>query len=189
MTTRKSSLTSQFKAEAEKIAGKMREAMGLPKHSPLCAFKLAEHLGIKVQSIYDCGFKNCGERYSDWSAMLIYTKAGKPLIIHNKTHSLPRQQSDIMHEISHDYYGHPLSENSLGLLVPTVMLTVNPQHEEEASYLGATLQLPQKALSWAILQEKMPLQTIAKKFVASTQMVQYRVNIMGLSKELKRLTE
>lgn len=187
MTTRQSLLSPEFKLNAEQTASDMRSAMGLSKHAPLCAFKLAEHLGIAVKSIYNYGIPRDGETYSDWSAALIYSKSGKPIIIHNKMRSLPRQQSDIMHEISHYNCGHPLAEHPLEFLVPTTMLSVNPIHEEEALYLGATLQLPHVALAQAIYHEKMTLQDIAKRYIASQQMVRYRINITGLSKEVRRL--
>lgn len=188
MTIRKKSLLPNgFKVKAERIAGEMRKAMGLSKYAPLCAFKLAKHLGIPVRSIHECGFPDDGEKYDDWSAALIYNKFNKPVIVHNKTHSLPRQQSDVMHEISHHHCEHPLSEHPLGFLVPATMLSVNPLHEEEASWLGATLQLPREALSWAIYHHKMNMHQIAELYVASQQMVRYRINVTGLSKEAKRL--
>ncbi len=140
-----------------------------------------------MRSIHECGILDDGEKYDDWSAALIYNKNNKPVILHNKTHSLPRQQSDIMHEISHYHCKHPLSEHPLGFLVPANMLSTNPLHEEEASCLGATLQLPREALSWAIYHERMTLLEIAETYVASLPMVRYRVNITGLGKMAKNI--
>lgn len=165
----------------------MRSAIGLARHAPLCAFKLAEHLEIPVKSIHECGFPDDGERYDDWSAALVYNKLGKPVILHNKTHSLPRQQSDVMHEISHHHCGHPLTEHPLGFLVPATMLTVSPKHEQEAEWLGATLQLPRSALAWAIQKQRMTITEIAEMYVASQQMVRYRVNMTGFAKVVKQL--
>lgn len=183
---RKTLLSNAFKVKAEQVASDMRSAIGLSRHAPLCAFKLAEHLGIPVRSIHECGFPDDGERYDDWSAALIYNKAGKPVILHNKTHSLPRQQSDLMHEISHHYCGHPFIEHPLGCLVPASMLTVSPQHEEEAEWLGATLQLPRVALSWAIQKQRMTIAEIAEMYVASQQMVRYRINMTGFARVVKQ---
>ena len=188
MALRKESLLSNsFKVKAERIAGDMRSAIGLSKNAPLCAFKLADHLNIRVRSIQECGLPDNGEKYDDWSAALIYNKNNKPVIVHNKTRSLPRQQSDVMHEISHRHCEHPPCKHPFGLLLPATMLSVNPRHEEEASWLGATLQLPREALAWAIYHERMTLPAIAELYVASQQMVRYRINITGLSKEVQRL--
>lgn len=184
---KKTLLPTTFKRKAEQIAGDMRKAMGVSKFAPLCAFKLAEHLEISVRSIYDFGIPDDEENYDDWSAALIYNKLNKPIIVHNKAHSLPRQQSDLMHEISHHQCGHTLSQQPVGFLIPTTMLTVNPLHEEEASWLGATLQLPREALSWSIYRHRMTMEQIAELFVASKQMVRYRINVTGLSKEFERL--
>lgn len=187
MSASNSLLDQEFKEQAEHIATSMRVALSLPKHAPLCAFKLAKHLGIPVKSIYECGIANDGEKYDDWSAALIYRQSGRPIIIHNVNHSLSRQQSSIMHEISHYYREHPLPQQSLDCLVPTSMMITDPLHEAEALYLGGALQLPKIALSWAIHGQQMMIPEIARKFVASPRMVQYRVNMTGFSEEVKRL--
>lgn len=187
MTNRKTLLAPSFKANAERIAALMRQELGLPNYAPLCAFKLAAHLGISVKSIYECGFPEDDQRYDDWSATLLYNHLGKPIIIHNKSHSLPRQQSNLMHEISHYYCKHPLSEQPLNLIVPTNLLLVNPLYEEEASWLGATLQLPRKVLDWALVQQRMSLEEIEQMYIASQQMIQYRINVTGMRKIINQL--
>lgn len=175
-----------FKAEAERISLSMRKAMGLDKHDPLCAFKLAAHLEIPIKTIYDLGVPDDGERYEDWCATLMYTKSGKPKIIHNKYCSLHRQQSDIMHEISHYHYKHPAAEPPPGFLIPGNLPSVNPQHEEEAACLGSVLQLPREALTWAIFEKRMSLSVISEVYMASKEMVRKRINLSGLSDAAKR---
>lgn len=175
-----------FKAEAERTALAMRAAMGLAKHDPLCAFKLAAHLGIPIKNVYGYGIPDDGEQYDDWCATLIYTVSGKPKILHNKYCNPYRQQSDIMHEISHYHCKHPPMEYPLDSLIPGNLPVVNQQHEDEANCLGSTLQLPREALTWAIYK-RMPFSAISETYIASRQMVQKRVNLSGLWKEVKRL--
>lgn len=187
VATSTSTLPRGFKAEAERISLSMRQAVGLAKHEPLCAFKLAAHLGIPIKTIYEYGLPDDDERYDDWCATLIYTQSGKPKIIHNKYCSLHRQQSDIMHEISHYHCKHPPTEQPLGFLIPGNLPTVNQQHEEEAACLGSVLQLPREALTWAIYKKRMTLSAISEVYMASKEMVRKRINLSGLSAEVKRL--
>src|SRR5439155_542175 len=42
-----------------------------------------------------------------WSALTLNCD-GKLIVLHNTTHSLPRQESDIMHEIAHVVCDHPM---------------------------------------------------------------------------------
>lgn len=187
VTIPKPKLSRGFKAEAEREAVAMRAAMGLAKHDPLCAFKLAEHLGIPIKTINEYGVPDDGERYDDWYAALIYTQSGKPKIIHNKYCSPYRQQSDIMHEISHYHCKHPIIRHPPGIIIPGNVPTVNSRYEDEAACLGSVLQLPREALAWAIYQKRMPLSAISETYTASRQMVQKRVNLSGLWNEVKRL--
>ena len=187
MTAAKTKLPWGFKAEAERTAHAMRAAMGLAKYDPLCAFKLAAHLGIPIRKIHEYGVQDDGEKYEDWCATLIYTQSGKPKILHNKYCHPYRQQSDIMHEIGHYHCKHPPMEYPLDSLIPGNLPTVNQQHEDEANCLGSTLQLPREALTWAIYHERMPLSAISETYVASRQMVQLRINRSGLWNDVKRL--
>lgn len=185
MNKKKPSLLEKgFKAEAERISLDLRKQLGLTAFSKLCAFELAKHLRIKIRSIQDdYGFTDTS--YSDWSACLIYNKNNHPVIIHNKVHTQARQQSDVMHEISHFYRKHPLPEQDYDFIVPTAMLSINPLYEEEASWLGGVLQLPRKALEWAIFNQKMTGGSIADFYTCSPEMVRYRVNVSGLGKYFK----
>ena len=187
VATHQTKLPRGFKAEAERTALAMRIEMGLVKHDPLCAFKLAAYLGIPIKKIHEYGVPDDGEKYDDWCATLIYTKSGKPKILHNKYCNPYRQQSDIMHEISHYHCKHPPMEYPSDSLIPGNLPVVNQQHEEEANCLGSTLQLPREALTWAIYHERMPLSVISETYTASKQMVQKRVNLSGLWKEVRRL--
>lgn len=187
VTIPKPKLPRGFKAEAEREAVAIRGAMGLAKHDPLCAFKLAAHLNIPIKTIYDYGIPDDGNKYDDWCATLIYTKSGKPKILHNKHCNPYRQQSDIMHEIGHYHCKHPPTEQPFDFMIPGNLPTVNQQHEEEANCLGWTLLLPREALTWAIYHKRMPLSAISEAYTASRQMVQLRVNRSGLWNEVKRL--
>lgn len=172
-----------FKADAERKALELRVALDIPSNGRLCAFKLAQHLGLPIYSHLDCSGVDRNKRYEDWSALLTPTKDEGHAIVYNAHHSSARQQSDIMHEIAHFLRQHPFPEELIVAGKPLQLPIHNPVHEEEAKWLGATLQLPRGGLVYAVSQSMSP-QEIAEFYTASLHLVRMRLNSLGLHKRL-----
>ncbi|MGG7552440.1 ImmA/IrrE family metallo-endopeptidase [Chryseobacterium arthrosphaerae] len=178
-----------FKANAEKIAGDYRNILGKNPWDPLCAFELAKHLEIFIYSatefIKDAksiqSLSTPGKDGSGWSALTMTTEKNNRIIIHNTFHTSARQQSNIMHELSHIICGHKVEDNRL-LNLPIGMRNYNALHEEEANCLGSTIQLPRSALTWA-KNKNMNDDSIASYFNASIEMVKYRLRMSGILKQ------
>lgn len=179
-----------FKAKAERIATECREKLAIHPCAPLCAFKLSEFLGIHVYNATE--FINDplelrklegidGEEYG-WSALTMVTKAGNRIIIHNNYHTPARQQSNIMHEIGHILCGHEVKPPPQEMILPLGMRDFNKSQEDEAIYLGATLQLSRPCLQWA-KKRNMTTAQIAEHFNASTEMVNFRMGSAGINKQ------
>ena len=188
----KSYLKRGFKAKAERISTSLREELGLEPFSPLCAFDLASHLGVEIISPGSLGLspkelsilmgtKRIG---SGWSALTLTNKHGQRIIIHNTLSSEARQQSNLMHELAHIICGHEFIELD-GHNLPDYMRYYDRFQEAEAEYLGGCLQLPRESLLWAIASERMTKQQIAEKFIASVQMVNFRINSTGIRNQLR----
>lgn len=181
---KKELLRRGFKAEAERIAIKYREELGIHACAPLCAFDLAKYLKISIHPITDF---NIGEELPEtitgnnpeWSALTFATERGNQIIIHNSFHSIARQQSNIMHEIAHILCKHKRSQEKYDFDIPWGMHEYDETQEEEAKCLGATLQLAKPGLLWA-RNRRMTIEEIATYFNASTEMVQYRRNMIGI---------
>ncbi len=186
----KTSLKRGFKAEAERTAIEYREKLGIHPCAPLCAFTLAKFLNITVlEATYfltseeeklklsATGKDDCG-----WSALTMLNKDGKRLIIHNNYHTLARQQSNMMHEIAHVICGHEKKPLPKGITLPFFMRDFDKLQEEEAICLGATLQLPRPGLLWA-KKSNMTNAEIASHFIASTEMVNFRIGSAGISRQ------
>jgi len=186
----KTTLVRGFKARAERIASEHREKLGLHVCAPLCAFKLAEYLNITVcaatefitdmlelQKLEGRNGEECG-----WSALTMVTKAGNRIIIHNNFHTPARQQSNIMHEIAHILCGHEIKPLPQGIKVPFGMRDFDKSQEDEAIYLGATLQLSRPCLLWA-KKRNMANAEIANHFNASMEMVNFRIGSTGVNKQ------
>lgn len=186
----KTSLKRGFKAKAERIATEYREKLGIHPCAPLCAFKLAKSLNIIVHEattflsgsedankLSGLADNDCG-----WSALTMLNKEGKRLIIHNPFHAPARQQSNIMHEIAHIICEHRKKPLPEGINLPFGMRDFDKEQEDEAIYLGATLQLSRPCLLWA-KKRNMNNSEIAKYFNVSMEMVNFRMATTGVYKQ------
>lgn len=187
----KSILKRGFKAKAERLAKEYRVNLGVHPCAPLCAFKLAEHLEIKVQPATDLlALPNEINRLSgangkdcEWSALTMENESGQKLVLHNPFHSVARQQSDLMHELSHIICKHERKDEVYDFPIPFGMRYYDEEEEEEAKCLGSALQLATPCLLWA-KKRNMPYAEIATHFNASVDMVTYRMNMTGIAKRM-----
>lgn len=183
---KKNVLQRGFKAKAEKLALEKRKELGLNPCDAMCAFKLAELLKIGIYGVShfigsEEKVKSTKVFLKEWSALTMLTKTGNRIIIHNDSHTIARQQSNLMHEISHIILEHKHESKNTILSGLPLMREYNELQEEEAKCLGATLQLPKLCLLWAN-KRNMTYNEIAEHYNASVEMVRYRINITGLLK-------
>jgi hypothetical protein len=179
-----------FKKFAEDKSVQIRKELGLKATDFLCAFKLCDHFKIPILDITTLGMdeehlRNLqGEGKSFWSAATIPLGNKNYAIVHNTQHSEARQQSNLMHEIAHILCEHETENTEQIGALSGLMRSYNAGQEEEAEWLGATLQLPRPALISA-LKQNMSLNGISIKYTASTEMVTYRINITGVKNQLR----
>jgi len=184
----KSVLKRGFKAEAERISEKLRVELGISKFNPLDAFVLAEYLNITVFSVDEIFSDNLShpdyqiiQNPDKFSAVWIPNSKGEKIIIHNAKHSLYRQQSNLMHELSHIIRSHEVPLEIAILCAQTGLHYYNKVQEQEAKHLGGCLQLPSAALQWA-LKSGYSVEEISNYYCASSDMVKYRLGISGAQK-------
>jgi Zn-dependent peptidase ImmA (M78 family) len=120
---------------------------------------------------------------SEWSGLALHIR-DKPFIIINNSHSLARQESTIMHELSHIVCKHPMGEFK-SLSEGVFLRDFNKEHEDEAEWLGGCLQLPGVALYYSH-EDGLSIQEISEKFNASVDMVRFRMNMCGIGKRRGR---
>lgn len=173
-----------FKKDADDLASKYRLELSLKDYDPLPAFKLAEHLQLKVicPKQLEGLAKNhlehllSEEGASSWSAVTLGIE--KPsLIIYNSAHSPARIESDIMHEAAHVLLGHKMCEIDTSYGIP--LRKYDETQEHEAEWLGACLQLPKPAMIRHYVFKSLTIEQIATMFNASIPMVNYRVGVSG----------
>jgi Zn-dependent peptidase ImmA (M78 family) len=195
VTKKKTIFERGFKTKAENLSIEYREKMGLKAWDPLDAFKLAEFLNIPVISPQDITSSQelinilCGSigKSSGWSALVMNTSFNEKIIIHNSIHSAGRQQSNVMHEIAHIICGHEIPEKYKNMLLPSAMVFNDKKQEAEAGYLGAALQMSRACLHWALKRNYTHPQ-IADHFLASEEMVKFRINSSGVAFQRRHLS-
>ena len=178
-----------FKTWSEEQALAFRVALNLRPDSPLPAERLAEYLGVHLitpsevpgmsEELLDALLTNdtCG-----WSAVTVQV-GDLAIVVSNVSHSLPRRESDLMHELAHIICRHPAMR-----IVRVAGLPVREYsdvQEEEAAWLGGCLHLPRVAL-WNALSRGLTVPAIMARFNASEQMVRYRRNVTGIDVQLGR---
>lgn len=90
-----------------------------------------------------------------------------------------------MHELAHIICEHQpdrqLELNGIGL----PLRDHDPEHEAEAEWLGACLQIPREGLLWALRKGMKPSE-IAEHYKASLKMTNYRIGITGAKIQIER---
>ena len=175
-----------FKAEAERLAKDIWNAMNLEPGDCMDAVKLAIHAGCVVRSAGDlvdvarlkelnriqddaffaCTFKLSHDRYA---------------VVFNPLMLDTRRNSDVAHEVAHIILGHRLSR--LERIGSVAFLACDNQQEEEARWLSGCLLLPRFALIHDLTNSMEPT-SIAEKRVLSKIMVDYRVRVTGVGRQL-----
>jgi len=105
------------------------------------------------------------------------------MILYNSHHSPARQESDIMHELAHIICKHP--GDCLQLNSDIGLRQFHTQHEEEAKWLGATLQIPDQGLFTLALQG-LSNEEIAEIYGSSLEMVVFRRRTLGIDVRISR---
>lgn len=175
------SLRYGFKTEANWYAREMRRELGLPFYSPLCPWRLSEHLDFPVVplSSYEAVepeavayFRSrLGQR--EFSAITIF-KGRARLIVHNDAHEPERQASNIAHELAHGLLLHPpkppIDEHG--------SRHYNPVLEAEANWLGPALLVSDEA-AMRVVRLGLTVSAAAALYKVSGQVMQMRINVSG----------
>lgn len=191
----------RFKTEAETTALNLRKQLGLTvEHA--CPARLVTGLhGITVTpaGALDCdvilGALNAefpdqirvreqlslvANATNEFSAIVAIIR-GYKMILYNGNNSPARQESDIMHEIAHILRGH--KGDCLQLNSDISLRVHNEDHEQEAKWLGATLQIPEDGI-FRHVRAGRTSDEIATIYGASIQMVKYRRQILAIDRRL-----
>lgn len=176
-----------FKADAERRATTLRAEMDLGPADALSPAGLAEHLNVGFR-LADTLIPRAALTALDrlqpgcFSACTLPGPNG-PVVVVNPLNSSGRQQSDAMHELSHILLRHETRQ--LERIGDLVFFTCDPEQEEQADHLGATLLLPRPLLA-AAHARGLTVAGIAETYGVSQQLARWRLNSTGVAIQISR---
>ena len=179
-----------FKSEANEIACETRCELRLAKSAPLNPWKLADHLEIPVVTlssmrdlIPEAARYFLSTNRSEFSAVTVF-RGIERTILHNDSHTLGRQASNLAHELSHALLLHPSTPpiDSRGCR------DWDPVLEKEAEWLAGALLISDEA-ALHIVRSEMSLDEAQTHYGVSKKMLQFRLNVTGARVRVARSRE
>lgn len=176
-----------FKTQANEIAKEVRMDLGLRPVDPLDPWQLASWLEIPIITLSSLRREipaavQClsTREQSAFSAATVF-RGSRRVIVHNDSHAVARQVSNLAHELAHGLLLHP----------PTPALDDrgcrdwDQDIEDEASWLAGVVLVPEEA-AITVVKRGLSLQTAAEEYGVSKSMMQYRINVTGAHTRVAR---
>jgi hypothetical protein len=179
----------------ERIALKIREFAGVPLDQPLNPWRLAPYVKLRVTNIREIHGLSPETRKSllgdigkNWSGGATRPLPdGSRLVFLNPNHTRERQAATLMEEICHVILGH--SPTKLTMTEDTGQAlhfrNFNENQEEVAYAVGAATLVPYFGLRHAVMAG-LRADKIARKFVVSRDLAEYRIKVCSLWEEYKQ---
>lgn len=175
------SLRRGFKAEANRIAVRLRKDLGLAPEDPMDLGALATKLGVPIVALSAFSRECAGAVHhlmhidqGAFSAVTIPCGPSDRIILHNDSHAPPRQRSNIAHEFAHIVLCHPMTLP----LDNTGCRNIDCDVEDEANWLGATILVPDAAALW-IVRTRTGDAEACQRYGVSQELLRFRVNASG----------
>ena len=176
-----------FKTEATALAAELRTELGLGPFDRLDPLLLADHLAVPVMRLSELKATCSDARHfitvepEAFSAVTVF-RGRRRTILHNDSHSPPRQRSNITHELCHCALHHPPAP---ALDVATGCRLWDSDHEAEADWLTGEL-LVTRPMALAVAHGKFTLDAALSRLGVSRPMLRWRVNATGAQKIASR---
>ena len=163
--------------------------LGLEPFASLDPRLLASKMGVKIWTPHDVpGVPAASLRQltktdpSSWSAVTICVM-NKSLIIVNDQDSPERQNNSLAHELSHIALDHRAAQVFVSPTGQMLLSEYDRMQEEEANWLSGTLLVPRDALL-NFLTLGHDHKQIAAHFAVTKDVLQMRINLTGVGKQL-----
>jgi Zn-dependent peptidase ImmA (M78 family) len=170
-----------FKAEANRIALRIRDRMGLGSVDPIDPFLICTRLDIRVIPLSELDPHSAflGAASSAFSAVTVPC-GHETAIVHNDSHHPNRRRSNLCHELAHCFLGHkctpPLTDDG--------ERSRDGGIEAEANFLAGSLLIPNEA-AYHIVSNGL-LHTAPRLYGVSDQMLTYRLRVSGAQTRYRR---
>lgn len=174
-----------FKADAERLAAKVRDEMGLGISDPLDAIELAGHIGVAVRPADElttlAKLRALEELQPGAFSACTFQVNGRSTVVYSPLASKGRTQSDIAHEIAHILLGHEVK--AVETLGGVSFFTCDADEEQEANWLAGCLLLP-RALLVDAARRGLDSAAIARDYAVSEQMAAFRLRTTGVTRQI-----
>ena len=187
MSKTKNSFRRGFKTEAKELALDLRNELGLSLSDRLDPFRLANHLLIPVLPL--TVFREVAssavqllssEAAFEFSAVTVFSGIRRA-IVHNDSHAIVRQNSNIAHELAHAILQHPPCNQ----ITCEGRIEWNPVEENEANWLAGELLVPSEA-AFQVAMRRTSVLAAAERYGVSNKMMEFRLNASGARKRAQR---
>lgn len=162
-----------FKAEANRIALRIRHQMGLSPIDPIDPVAVCAHFDIHLIPLRELDATNSFLQHTSSFSAVTVPCGHKTAIVHNDAHHPHRQRSNICHELSHCFLGHecapPLTEDG--------SRTHDGGIEAEANFLSGALLIPNEAAIHIVGQGL--VSQAQHLYGVSAPMLNYRLRVSG----------
>lgn len=191
-----------FKADAERHAGQLRDAVGCSEYETMRLPRLAAHLKVEVRAGHHVlgsaePFRELHrEQPGAFSAVTFHLPDDRIVVAYNpivydtgelltarEAQTNGRTRSDVAHELSHIVLDHDLRE--IKTIAGQPFFTCNPDQEEEANWLAGCLLLP-RALLLKAARANDKDQILVDRHHVTPEMVRFRMNTSGVRMQIAR---
>jgi hypothetical protein len=172
-----------FKAEAERLAARLRGELGLKPSAIVELSQLANHVGVEIRSADELVDRSALHRLEKlqpgcFNAATFHLADGRVVAVLNPVASdKGRQSSDLAHELSHVLLKHEVRQ--VHRIGGYTFFDCDPEQEEEANWLAGCLLLP-RPLLLAAVRRGLQAAEVAEENHVSLQMAQFRLNASGV---------
>jgi len=173
-----------FKAEAERLATQVRDAMGQARHDPLDIDVLVHHVGAQLRAAEELTTLT---KLHELEAMqpgafsaCTFDLGSRKVIVVSPLASDERRRSDASHEVAHLLLNHSVKQ--IEQLSGLSFFSCDPDEEQEANWLAGCLLLPRELLVRS-LKRGSDAATIAQANVVSLQMANFRLRATGAERQ------
>lgn len=180
-----------FKAWCERTSTEIRQSLDLADTFRFEPELLAHQFGVHIFDIDDLPGLDRQSIHQltavdpeSWSAITVQVNEQRITVL-NPAHSKERRRNSLTHELAHVILNHSLA--GVGVSPEGVLLqqSCDPEQEEEADWLSATLLVPRDLLTVAYFQ-KQDASSCAALFGVSTELMSWRLRMTGVITQARR---
>jgi hypothetical protein len=172
-----------FKAEAERLAARLRAELDLRPSEAIDLGQLAKHIGVQIRSADELVNRAALRRLEElqpgcFSAATFHLPDGRIVAVTNPDASTEaRRASDLAHELAHILLKHEIRQ--VHRVADFTFVDCDPEQEEEANWLAGCLLLP-RPLLLAAVRRGLTADDLAAAHGVSVKMASFRLNASGV---------